>query len=62
MMMNDILKELIDEGVVIMYMDDILIFSQTEEQHQAVVLWVLDILWKHCLYLKAEKCMFEQAG
>ena len=52
--------ELIDEGVVIIYMDDILIFGRTEEQHCSVVLWVLDILWIHHLYLKAEKCTFRQ--
>jgi len=34
MVMNDIFKELIDEGVVTIYMDDILIFGgQTWEQH-----------------------------
>src|SRR5882724_8536058 len=60
-MMNDIFKELIDEGVVTIYMDDILIFSSwNKEQHDAIVVWVLDILQQHCLYLKAEKCTFEQ--
>jgi len=38
MRMNDIFTELIDEGVVTIYMDDILIFgSQTKEQHHEVV-------------------------
>jgi len=38
MMMNDIFKELIDKGVVTIYMDDILIFgSQTKEQHHKIV-------------------------
>src|SRR5882724_6647494 len=61
MMMNDIFKELIDEGVVTIYMDDILIFGgQTREQHHEIVVRVLNILRKHCLYLKAEKCTFEQ--
>src|SRR5882724_3554226 len=60
-MMNDIFKELIDEGVVTIYMDDILIFSgQTREQHHEIVVRVLDVLHKHRLYLKAEKCTFEQ--
>src|SRR5882724_3354275 len=61
MMINDIFKELIDKGVVTIYMDIILIFSgQTWEQHHKIVVQVLDILHKHCLYLKAEKCTFEQ--
>jgi len=59
MMMNDIFQELIDEGVVVVYMDNILIFgSQTKEQHHTIVVWVLDILHKHWLYLKAKKCTF----
>src|SRR5882724_2198585 len=38
MMMNDIFKEIINEGVVTIYMDDILIFgSQTKEQHHTIV-------------------------
>src|SRR5467141_1569342 len=61
MMMNDIFQELIDEGVIVIYMDDILIFgSQTKEEHHAIIVWVLDILHKHQLYLKAEKCTFAQ--
>src|SRR5882724_5594086 len=60
-MMNDIFKELINEGVVTIYMDDILIFGgQTWEQHHKIVVQVLDILHNHRLYLKAEKCTFEQ--
>src|SRR5882724_10717173 len=60
-MMNNIFKDLIDEGVVTIYMDDILIFgSWTKEQHHTIIVKVLDILWKHRLYLKVEKCIFEQ--
>ena len=58
-MMNDIFKDLIDEGHVAIYMDDILIYTQTIEHHRAVVTQVLDILRRHRLYLKAEKCSFE---
>ena len=61
MMMNDLFKELIDEGVVTIYMVNILIFGGwTKEQHHGIVVQVLDILHKHCIYLKAEKCTFEQ--
>src|SRR5467141_1985807 len=60
-MMNDIFQELIDEGVVVIYMDNILIFGgQTKEEHHAIVVWVLDILFKQQLYLKAKKCTFGQ--
>jgi len=59
-MMNDLFKELIDEGCVIIYMDDILIFTETLEEHHRIVKRVLKILAKSKLYLKAEKCSFEQ--
>ena len=58
-MMNDIFKGLIDKGYVTIYMDNILIFTQTIECHLEVVSCVPDILWRHRLYLKAEKCPFE---
>lgn len=59
-MMNDIFKELIDEGVVVVYLDDILIFTATLEEHQEVVKRVLKVMRDNKLYLKPEKCSFEQ--
>src|SRR5882724_58258 len=60
-MMNDIFRELIDEVVVVIYMDDILIFGgQTKEEHHTIVVQVLDILRRHQLYLKSKKCTFGQ--
>src|SRR5467141_4651892 len=50
-MMNDIFQELINEGVIVIYMDDILIFNgQTKEEHHAIVVRVLYILHKNQLY------------
>ena len=59
-MMNSLFKDLIDEGVVIVYIDDILIFTEDLELHRKVVKRVLDILRGNELYLKAEKCEFEK--
>ena len=36
-MMDTIFEDLISEGVVVMYLDDILIFTKTLEEHQKVV-------------------------
>src|SRR5882724_9996650 len=48
MMMNNLFKEIIDKGVVTIYLDDILIFSSwMKEQHHEIVVWVLNILYKH---------------
>ena len=57
-MMNEIFKELIDEGVVVVFIDDILIFTESLEVHQKTVWQVLEILHSNNLYLKPEKCVF----
>ena len=59
-MMNDLFKDVIDQGCVIIYMDDILIFTETLEEHRRMVKKVLEVLAKNKLFLKAEKCSFEQ--
>jgi Reverse transcriptase (RNA-dependent DNA polymerase) len=43
-MMDGIFEELITEGVIVVYLDDILIFTKTIEEHQEIVQRVLDIL------------------
>jgi hypothetical protein len=58
-MMNDIFRELIEEGVLAVYMDDILIFTKTLLEHRVVVKRVLQILTDNKLYLKPDKCIFE---
>ena len=40
-MMNDIFQILIAKGIVVVYLDDILIFTKTKEEHAQVVQWVL---------------------
>ena len=59
-MMNDIFQDMIAEGVVCIYLDDILIFTKTLSEHQNIVWRVLEHLWEHKLYLKLEKCKFKQ--
>lgn len=60
MMMNEIFWDLISEGKVVIYIDDILIFTQTMEEHRKVVEMVLEQLQRHQLYLKPSKCKFYQ--
>jgi hypothetical protein len=59
-MMNDIFQELIFEGVVVVYLDDILIFTETIEQHREVTHQVLKLLEENKLFLKPDKCEFEK--
>jgi len=57
-MMNDIFWNLIVEGIVVVYLDDILIFTKTEEEHMQVVQRVLQVLKENKLFLHPEKCEF----
>src|SRR5258708_808698 len=59
-MMNNILQDFIHNGEAICYMDDILIYSHTLSDHQWIVHQVLTTLCKRRLFLKPEKCKFEQ--
>ena len=58
--MNEIFKDLIDEGHVVVYLDDILIFAETRPEHDKVLRRVLETLRQHKLFLRAEKCSFAQ--
>jgi len=55
--MNDIFSNLLDVCVVI-YLDDILIYSNNMSEHHQHVKEVLKHLCKTGLYAKAEKCKF----
>jgi len=57
-MMNDIFQNLIVEGIVVVYLNDILIFTKTKEEHEQVVRQVLQVLKKNKLFLCPEKCEF----
>jgi len=59
-MMNDIFRTLIAEGIVVVYLDDILIFMRTEEEHEQAVRRVLEVLAEHKLFLHPEKCEFHR--
>ena len=60
-MMNTIFAEEIAEGWLIVYMVDILIATKDDLQfHERCIHRMLEKLKKHNLYLKLEKCTFEQ--
>jgi len=59
-MMDDIFDDLITEGVVVVYLDNILIFTETLKEYRKVTQRVMELLWKNNLFLKPEKCKFEK--
>ena len=56
---DKIFRDLHGQGVVV-YIDDILIYSAACAEHVSLVRKVLGRLLEHDLYVKAEKCLFFQ--
>ncbi|KAK1802107.1 hypothetical protein P4O66_004449 [Electrophorus voltai] len=54
---NEVLREALNRYVFI-YLDDILIYSQTADEHVTHVGWVLQLLLENHLFVKLEKSMF----
>jgi len=61
-MMNDILRDLIHIRLVMVYLDNILIFRTCLKEHRQLVKEVLKRLQFNDLYAKAEKCFFKQSS
>ena len=57
-MMDSIFEKLVDGNVIIIYMDDILIFTKNKEDLERYTKQVLQILWDNDLFLKPTKCEF----
>jgi len=55
-MMNEILRDMINEGKVVAFVDDMLIRMETEKEHNELVEEVLKRLEENDLYIKPEKC------
>ena len=60
-MMNSLFCNLINRRKVVIYMDDIMIFTADLNEHRRIVTEVLQILRDDKLYLKHTKCEFEQS-
>uniref|UniRef100_A0A674MXQ5 Gypsy retrotransposon integrase-like protein 1 n=1 Tax=Takifugu rubripes TaxID=31033 RepID=A0A674MXQ5_TAKRU len=56
-LINDVLRDMLNKFIFV-YLDDILIFSESEEEHVQHVRLVLQRLLENRLFVKAEKCDF----
>ena len=59
--MYDVLRSFLDEFVIV-YLDDILIFNRSREEHVKHVRKVLDVLRKEQLFMKMSKCEFRKTS
>jgi len=57
--MNRLFVGYIDDFVIV-YLDDILVFSKTPEEHEVHLQKVLEILQENKLYANPKKCSFFQ--
>jgi len=57
--MNKILRDMINEGKVVAFVDRMLIGTETKEGHDEIVEEVLKRLEENDLYIKLEKCMWK---
>jgi len=56
-MMNEILRDLINKGKVVAFVDNMLVGTETEEEHDEIIEEILRRLEENNLYIKLEKCM-----
>jgi len=57
--MNKILRDLINEGKIVVFVDDVLVGRETEEGHDEIVKKILRRLEENNLYVKLEKCVWK---
>jgi len=60
LMMNSLFQDLVNEGKIVIYMDNILIFLKTLTEHRVIARRVLRILNNNKLSVQTKKCRFHQ--
>jgi len=58
-MINELLRDLINTGKVVAFIDDVIIRTETEEGHDEVVAEVIRRSEENDLYVKPEKCKWK---
>ena len=58
-MMNDLLRNLVVEKKVVVFIDNMMIVTETEEGHDEIVEEVLRRLEENDLFVKPEKCVWK---
>ena len=58
-MMNDLLRDLVVEEKVAVFIDDVMVATETEERYDEIVEEVLRRLEENDLFVKLEKCVWK---
>ena len=58
-MMNEVLRDLINTGKVAIFIDDVIVGTETEDGHNKIVAEVIRRLEENDLYVKPEKCKWK---
>ena len=58
-MMNKIMRDLINKGKVVVFVDNMLVGTDDEEEHDKIVVKVLKRLEENDLYMKLEMCSWK---
>ena len=58
-MMNELLRDLINTGKMVAFIDDVIVGMDTEEGHDEIVVEVIRRLEENNLYVKLEKCKWK---
>jgi len=56
-MMNDLLRNLVVKEKIVVFINDVMIATETEEEHNEIVEEVLRRLEENNLFVKLEKCV-----
>ena len=58
-MMNELLRDLINTGKVVVFINDVIVGTETEEKHDELLAEVIKRLEENDLYVKLEKCKWK---
>ena len=58
-MMNKLLRDLINTGKIVAFIDDVIVGTETEEGHDKIVVEIIKRLEENNLYVKLEKCKWK---
>ena len=57
--MNKLLRDLINTGKVVVFINDVIVGTETEEGHDELVIEIIKRLEENDLYVKLEKCKWK---